>query len=185
MIIKDLQLPLIEFIKHLVSGGEGVENWQEVYMMYLESLGSQDIDIIVTRSAEIEHLNNKIKLGAMLLNMIEHTNNYALIEILPSFDYPIGLVLTPENSFEYCEMFEGYLKGEQFRIAEILDSIKQDGGEETNKVDLNYFERMIVSFEIAFKKDIDINTISTSKYCQYYRAYYEFVKTKQKTDVHT
>lgn len=181
MIIQDLQLPLKQFARHLINGGEGVENWQEVYMQYLEALGSKDIDIIVTRSAEIEYLENKIKLGAMLLQTIAGTNNYALIEILPQFEYPIGIALTPATSFEYCEKFEGYLKSERFRISEILDSIKSEG--ESVKVDMNYFERMIVAFEIAFKKDIDINSLTTAKYCQYYRAYYEHVKSKQKTDV--
>jgi len=180
MMYKDLNIPLIEFVKVIETGDTStIENWQSLYMQYLEALGDKNISIIVTRSAEIEQLENKIRIGEAIINIFDITKSYNTAKLLEEFGYSVGIVLNESNADAYVKSVHGYLKSEKFRVKELLESIKLPEGDKVT-LNLQFFQGMIVKFEIAFKKDIDIDKLKLSKYCEYYKQYVLYIESENK-----
>lgn len=176
LVNKDLQLLTIEGIP---SESELSDAWGTINELYIDAIGDLDTKIRIEDAKDIAYLEGRIIIANSIIAQLKYGYSDALIDILNSFGYIISIEPKESNLDAYITQFEGYLKSELLELQEKINSI---GGTDKKSVGVTrqYFEKIIVAIELTFKFQINIDKITTAKYCEYINSYNKHIKNLEK-----
>lgn len=183
---QDLTLPFKDYIDIVVNNDlskliiEGTptteelnEAWQTINELYIDAIADLDTKIRIEDAKEIAYLEGRINLAEIIIKQLRLNYTDELALSLSEFGYPIMLP-TKENFEKFVIQFRGYLKADLLTLEEkIKEQPKEKKGENPTK---QYFEKVVVAIELTFKFSINIEQITTGKYCEYVSSYNDYCK---------
>ena len=176
LINKDLQLLTIEGNP---SESELSDAWETINELYIDAIGDLDTKIRIEDAKDIAYLEGRIIIANAIIIQLKYEYSDALIDILNSFGYIISIEPNEANLDAYINQFEGYLKVELFELQEKINGIDKTDKKSEN-ITRQYFEKIIVAIEITFKFQINVEKITTAKYCEYINSYNNHIKNLEK-----
>ena len=191
-LFQDLSIPFSKYIEILVNKdlnlliieGSATENelsdaWQTINELYIEAVGDLDTKIRIESAREIAYLEGRINIANAIITQLNYGYSDALIQMLSSFGYIISIEPNEANLEAYINQFNGYLKAELLELQEKLNEIDKSDKKQT-EITKQYFEKIIVAIEITFKFQINVDKITTAKYCEYVNSYNQHIKSLEK-----
>ena len=189
---QDLSIPFSKYIEILINKdlnlliieGEATESelsnsWQTINELYIEAIGDLDTKIRIESAKEIAYLEGRIVIANSIITQLLIRYSDDLIQMLSSFGYFITVEPNEANLDAYISQFEGYLKSEILELQEKLNEIDKSD-KKNEEITKQYFEKVIVAIELTFKFQINIDIITTAKYCEYVNSYNNHIKNLEK-----
>jgi hypothetical protein len=189
---QDLMIPFSKYIdivvskdfKLLIIEGEASETelsnaWNTINELYIDAIGDLDTKIRIESAKEIAYLEGRINIANAIITQLQYGYSDALIQMLSSFGYIISIEPNEANLDTYIKQFNGYLNAELLELKEKLNEIEKSDIKPI-EITRQYFEKIIVAIELTFKFQINIDKITTAKYCEYINSYNNHVKNLEK-----
>ena len=189
---QDLSIPFSKYIEILINKdlnlliieGEATESelsnsWQTINELYIEAIGDLDTKIRIESAKEIAYLEGRIVIANSIITQLLIRYSDDLIQMLSSFGYFITIEPNEANLKAYINQFNGYLNAEVLELKEKLNEIDKSD-KKNEEITKQYFEKVIVAIELTFKFQINIDIITTAKYCEYVNSYNNHIKNLEK-----
>lgn len=189
---QDLSIPFSKYIEILINKdlnlliieGEATESelsnsWQTINELYIEAIGDLDTKIRIESAKEIAYLEGRIVIANLIIAQLLTRYSDDLIQMLSCFGYFISVEPNEANLEAYISQFNGYLNAELLELKEKLNEIDKTDVKSV-EVTRQYFEKIIVAIELTFKFQINIDNITTAKYCEYINSYNNHINNLEK-----
>lgn len=186
---QDLSIPFNIFIEILVNNDlskliiEGQYNvdelqyiWERIYNQFIENVGSDDVKLRLEQVKDIVELETRIKLAEWVINALNISYNDDIAELLNNFGYSLNIKPNENNIQRVIKIFMGFVNADILALKNKIAELPPDNKGDDEKPSRQYFEKMIVAIELAFKISINIDNISTGKYCEYVNSYNVWIK---------
>lgn len=194
---QDLRIPFNTFIEcmcnnnldELVIEGSYTYNelrgiYENIYLQFIEAINNEDVIHKFNLAREISMIENRVKLVSMVLdNIAKYGINKDITDGIKALGYMVFITPNESNIGRYIKSVTGCVNADILELQEKVKQYNESSNTDTITVDRNYFEKVIVSIELAFKITIDIDSITTAKYCEYVNQYQIYIKNKQQKKI--
>ena len=185
---QDLSIPFNKFIEILVNNdysqlivsgdfslNELLNQWEIIYNQFIEAIGNDEVKIRLETVKEITEIENRIKIADSIIRTLKVSYSDELAHLLTEFGYSLNIKPNENNIDRVIKIFMGFVNADILALNNKIAEMPANENESETPT-RQYFEKMIVSIELAFKVSINIDNISTGKYCEYVNNYNVWVK---------